>query len=95
MGFKDYSPESQIHSRLSNINPSTEEFEIKLALNKTGINKIPFELATNVPRTDYIILEAKVFPGINLFWLGGVLMMLGLTISWFTKKLITKTKMNS
>lgn len=90
MGVKAFSPETQIHARLSNINPAKEEFEIKLAKNTRTTNTIPIEIAQDVPRSDYIVLEAKVFPGINLFWLGGLLMMIGLLVAWFARK--TKTK---
>ncbi len=86
MGVKDFSPETQIHARLSNIDPRKEEFEIKLAINKSISNTIPIEIAENVPRSDYIILEAKVFPGINFFWAGGILMMVGLIVAWFARK---------
>ena len=88
MGFKDYDPNTGIHIRLSNIDPVSETFELKIASNTTSSNVIPIEVATRVPRTDYIILQAMVFPGINLFWLGGILMMLGLLLAIFNKKLI-------
>jgi hypothetical protein len=86
MGIKDFSPENQMHVRLSDINPSTETFEIKLAKNNKSSAIVPVEIAQNVPRSDYLILEAKVFPGINMFWLGGILMMLGLILAWFARK---------
>jgi cytochrome c-type biogenesis protein CcmF len=35
-------------------------------------------IAKDVPRDDYIILEATIFPGINLFWAGTMLMMAAL-----------------
>jgi cytochrome c-type biogenesis protein CcmF len=44
-----------------------------------------------VPRTDYIVLEAIVFPGINLFWLGSVTMMIGLFVGMAERR---KQKMN-
>jgi cytochrome c-type biogenesis protein CcmF len=82
-GIKDYTPDFGIHSRLTNIDPRNNEFEIKLAIDKRSTsNVVPVEVATNVPRNDYIILEAKIFPGINIFWIGASLMMIGLLISW-------------
>jgi cytochrome c-type biogenesis protein CcmF len=82
-GIKDYTADLGLHTRLSNINPKTNEFEIKLAVDKRAKSfPIPIEVATNVPRSDYIILEAKIFPGINLFWLGAIMMMVALLISW-------------
>jgi cytochrome c-type biogenesis protein CcmF len=87
MGIKDYIPELGIHIRLANINPKTNVFEIRLAQDARGaMVKIPLEVATGVQRTDYLILEAKIFPGINLYWLGSILMMVGLVLAWFFKK---------
>ncbi len=48
--------------------------------------KLPFEIADDVPRTDFIVLEAIVFPGINLFWLGSLMMLGGLAISMFYRR---------
>jgi cytochrome c-type biogenesis protein CcmF len=45
----------------------------------------PVEIATDSLRYDYIVLEAKVFPGINLFWLGSTMMMLGLGLGLWPK----------
>jgi len=43
--------------------------------------QLPFEIADDVPRTDFIVLEAILFPGINFFWLGSLLMLGGLALS--------------
>ncbi|MFT5802666.1 MAG: cytochrome c-type biogenesis protein CcmF, partial [Nonlabens sp.] len=32
-------------------------------------------------RSDFIVLEAILFPGINLFWLGSLMLLVGLAIS--------------
>jgi len=37
-----------------------------------------FEIAEGKPRTEYIVMQAILFPGINLVWLGSIMMMLGL-----------------
>jgi hypothetical protein len=85
-GIKDYTPDFGIHSRLSNIDPKNNEFEIKLAIDRRTSSKVmPIEVATGVPRSDYLILEAKIFPGINIFWLGAGLMMIGLLISFLVR----------
>jgi len=42
---------------------------------------IPFELAENVQRSDYVVLEAIIFPGINLVWAGSLLMLFGFALS--------------
>ncbi|MBK8392300.1 MAG: hypothetical protein IPL23_24910 [Saprospiraceae bacterium] len=56
-----------------------------MAKDQRNENKMVMELATNVPRSDYLILEAKVFPGINYFWAGCLLMMIGLLMAWYFK----------
>ncbi len=87
MGIKDYIPELGIHARLVNIDPKTNVFEIKLAQDKRIDNfKIPLEVATGIQRSDYLILEAKIFPGINFYWLGSILMMVGLLMAWYFKR---------
>ena len=78
MSIKSYSPISGLHIRFSNIDPKTEEFSFKIAKDKRSINHIDLSVAQDVPRTDYVILQATVFPGINLFWAGCIIMMLGL-----------------
>ncbi|HMS68042.1 MAG TPA: cytochrome c biogenesis protein CcsA [Saprospiraceae bacterium] len=84
-GLKDYDINLGLHSRLIEINPSDERFTIKVAKDQRNENKMVMELATNVPRSDYLILEAKVFPGINYFWAGCLLMMIGLLMAWYFK----------
>ena len=41
----------------------------------------PLAIANEVPRSDFIVLEAILFPGINLFWLGSLMLLGGLAIS--------------
>ena len=83
MSIKDYVPELGLHVRLSAIDPQTGIFEMKMARDKRTEKSIPVEIAMDVPRSDYIVLEAKIFPGINLYWAGSVLMMIGLLMSWY------------
>ena len=87
LGVKAYVPQAGIHIKFSGINPQAEEFTFYVAKDKiTTPETIPLEIAERVPRTDYIILQANVFPGINLLWLGCILMMLGLLISMFLRR---------
>lgn len=78
MSIKSYSPISGLHIRFSNIDPKTEEFSFKIAKDRRDLKHIDISVAQDVPRTDYLILQATVFPGINLFWAGSILMMVGL-----------------
>ena len=87
MGVKSYIPQAGIHIRFSDINPQTEEFSFYVAKDKDrGPISIPLEIAENVPRTDYVILQANIFPGINFFWLGALMMMIGLLMAMFYRK---------
>lgn len=73
--------EAGLHFRFTQIDPKTETVQIQVAQGVVGGLKIPIEVAENSLRTDYIVMEAIVFPGINYFWLGTVMMMLGLGFS--------------
>jgi cytochrome c-type biogenesis protein CcmF len=81
MSIKAYSPTEKIHLRFSNILPDTEEFTFKIAQEKRSEEEVVVDISTDVPRTDYLILQATIFPGINLFWLGCILMMLALLLA--------------
>jgi cytochrome c-type biogenesis protein CcmF len=83
--LKDEIPAIGLHVRFTGLDPNTETVEIKLAQKQKVDTKIPFEVATNSLRSDYIVLEAIEFPGINFFWLGSVLMMLGLGFSTWVR----------
>ena len=85
LNLKDELPEMGLHFRFSGIDPSSETVEVMIAKSDAASQKIPFEIATDSLRSDYIVLEAIEFPGINLFWLGSVLMMIGLLFSMIVK----------
>ncbi|MGB4958847.1 MAG: cytochrome c biogenesis protein CcsA, partial [Saprospiraceae bacterium] len=78
MSIKHYSGKTGLHIRFSNIDPAKEEFSFKIAKDKRKTNDVKLAIATEVPRSDYLILQATIFPGINLFWVGSIMMMLGL-----------------
>ncbi len=79
--LKDEAPELGLHFRFENIDPKTGTLTIGVAQASGEQRKIPFEIAENAPRSDYIVLEAIVFPGINLVWAGSILMLFGLALS--------------
>lgn len=86
MGVKAYVPELGIHVRFSGIDPANEIFSFKIAKDIRASNfSIPLEIAEDVPRSDYVILQAQIFPGINLLWGGCILMMLGLFMAWIVR----------
>lgn len=82
MGIKDVVEEIGLNVGFSRFDPTTEtaQFYIARATPPTDF-KVPVEVATDSLRSDYIVLEAIEFPGINFFWIGTTLMMIGLTIS--------------
>ena len=86
MGVKAYVPELGIHIRFTGIDPGREIFSFKIAkdIREQQIS-VPVEIAEDVPRSDYVILQAQIFPGINLLWGGCVLMMIGLFMAWIIR----------
>ena len=70
-----------IYSRFMSVNPSDETFDLALGIKSGSEWGVPFNIAENVPREDFIVLETIIFPGINLFWLGSVIMLMGMTMS--------------
>jgi cytochrome c-type biogenesis protein CcmF len=64
---------------IGKVNPDTKQITISVA--KTSGVKMPISIAEGAPRTDYVVLEATVNPGINLVWVGCILMLMGLAIA--------------
>ena len=79
--LKDEVPEWGLHLRFEHIDPRTATLSIGIAKADSAAQRIPVEIAENAPRSDYIVLEAIVFPGINLVWAGSILMLFGLALS--------------
>ena len=79
--LKDEAPQFGLHFRFEKIDPKEGVMSIGVAQAGPEMSKIPVEIAENVSRSDYIVLEAIVFPGINLVWVGSIVMLLGLAIS--------------
>lgn len=79
--LKDEAAAFGLHFRFENIDPKTATLTIGVAMSSGEKRKIPLEIAENAPRSEYIVLEAIVFPGINLVWLGSILMLFGLALS--------------
>jgi len=76
--FKEELFDLGLHIRFVKIDPQTEEIEILVGQKGTGKRRIPIAIAEEVPRSDWIVLEAILFPGINFVWLGTIMMMVGL-----------------
>ncbi len=85
----DYDPVTGILVRFLTIDPETETLQLVLKQKEPTFNLF---IAENVARTDFVVLEALVFPGINLFWLGSCLMLGGVFFSWFNRRKQMKNK---
>ncbi|MFN0014265.1 MAG: cytochrome c biogenesis protein CcsA [Saprospiraceae bacterium] len=83
--LKDEAPALGLHFRFESIDPQTGTMTIAAAQANQQKRTIPVEIAENAPRSDYIVLEAILFPGINLVWLGSLLMLFGLGLSMWRR----------
>ncbi|MBK8922318.1 MAG: cytochrome c biogenesis protein CcsA [Saprospirales bacterium] len=83
--LKDEAALFGLHFRFENIDPQKGILTIAMAQASMDQRKIPLEIAANAPRSDYIVLEAIVFPGINLVWAGSILMLFGLALSMWRR----------
>ena len=91
--LKDEVESLGLHLRFVGIDPGKGTISLMVA--KTAprnVNSAPVEIATNSLRSDYIVLEAIEFPGINFFWLGSVMMMLGLGLGMWRRIGMRKEK---
>ena len=78
MNIRDYIPELGLYARFVSIDPATETMTFMLAQREAGPEALPVDVATNSFRSDFIVFQAIIFPGINLFWIGSLLMLSGL-----------------
>ena len=79
--LKDELEEFGFHFRFTGIDPGTETITMSIAKVDPGLRIVPMDIAENATRNDWIVLESIVFPGINFFWIGSIMMLIGLTIS--------------
>ena len=84
LNMKAYLPDIGLHIKLERIDPEKEEFYLYLA-RLTDAPRLPLEVALDVPRNDYIVMEAILFPGINLFWIGSLIMLSGMFIGMYKR----------
>src|SRR5690625_3360425 len=62
------------------------EFFIGERMEPADDREFAIRIAEDVPRNDFIVLEAIGFPGINLFWIGSSVMMAGFFISVYARR---------
>ncbi len=82
--MKAYIPDLGLHVKLERIEPVKEVFHLLLA-QPVARPALSIEFAEEVPRNDYIVLEAILFPGINLFWAGSLIMLLGMVVGMYKR----------
>lgn len=87
LNVKDEAAELGLHARFVSLDPQTGRATIMLSRLAEDAKQvvIPFKVATNAYRSDWIALQAIEFPGINLFWAGSLMMMIGLAFSMVTR----------
>ncbi|MBK8557914.1 MAG: cytochrome c biogenesis protein CcsA [Lewinellaceae bacterium] len=83
--LKDEVPAEGLHFQFSDIDPKTGVLTVSIAQADAIQRSLPVDIAENAPRSDYIVLEAILFPGINLVWLGSIMMLIGLSIGLFNR----------
>jgi cytochrome c-type biogenesis protein CcmF len=83
--LKDEVAAHGLHFQFANIDPNKGVLTISAAQASEEQRTLPVEIAEEAPRSDYIVLEAILFPGINLVWLGSLSMLLGLAISFWRR----------
>lgn len=84
LNMKAYAPDLALHMRLEKIDPQKEEFYLLLAQSMKTPGLV-LEVAEDAPRNDYIVLEAILFPGINLFWAGSIIMLAGMFLGFYKR----------
>lgn len=73
--------------KFSKIIPETETMQFQYALHPDFKSvAIPFLVAENAPRNDFIVIQVIEFPWIILVWLGGIIMLSGLLLSSYLKR---------
>jgi cytochrome c-type biogenesis protein CcmF len=75
--------------QFASLDPSNGTIMMLIANDLPKEEKIIVEIAENALH-DYVVLQAIVFPGINLFWLGSIMMMVGLAMSMWKRYIESK-----
>jgi len=76
----DYVLEELLRLSCVKIDPQKESITLKLRKGQKP-SVVSLDMAEKAPRNDMIVIQSILFPGINLFWLGSLTMLLGLLVS--------------
>ena len=85
----DLIPEFNVLVEFYSIDPETENMKVRVFEKDINSVLIPMEIAENSDRTDWLVLEAIVFPGIILVWIGSGLMLGGLFLGIYGRRKLT------
>lgn len=92
-GIRDIDFDSGLYVKVKNIDPQEQKFYIDIAQGrKLADSKVYFELVEDVPENEFIVFQATIMPGINLVWMGMILMLSGLMITLIIKKRQKRSK---
>ncbi len=83
--LKDEVTAENLHIRVGSINPQKESVQISIAKGQPKEQTLVLDVAENATRSDWMVLEAIVFPGINFFWAGSLFMLFGLLMAMFRR----------
>jgi len=72
--------DDKLYVRFLQIEPTSDEMRFAVA-RAPVMEEVELLLTEDAARTDLVVIETTVFPGINLVWLGCVLMMIGLLVA--------------
>ncbi len=84
--LKDQVDRLGLHFKFLEINPKDKTVKISIAQADEKDQLIPVEITEDALRSDYIVLETIVFPGINFFWIGTIMMMFGMLFMMFVRR---------
>ena len=84
--LKDMVYELGLNIRFTGIDPKSETISLEIGKAKGVSKTFSIDLAENYERSDFIVLEAVLFPGINLVWGGSLMMLLGMAVSIYKRR---------
>lgn len=82
--FPSFDFDEKIKLTCYKIDPQNESISLKF-LNYNPQNKLSLEVAEKAPRDDMIVIQSILFPGINMFWFGSLIMLGGILLSGFRR----------
>ena len=85
LNVKDQLEDLGLHFRFNSLDPKTESMELLVAQADPEPIAVPIDMATNSLRSDWIVLQATEFPGINFFWFGALIMLFGLALGMWNR----------